>query len=201
MDREQWLTLAVEGLLDRVFIPAHQPYDPSTIRVSCGWPSKHATGARIRALGQCWARQVSRDHHNEIFISPILDDGLKVLGVLCHELCHAVDDCKNGHKAAFKRIAIDIGLTSGKPKEVMPGPELDECLNELLADLGPYPHARLDPSANETKKQSTRMVKLECGSCGCVIRTTRKWLDSYQEWACPCGEPLTADQGAEANDE
>ena len=36
--------------------------------------------------------------------------------------------------------------------------------------------------------QTTRMLKLQCETCGCIVRTTRKWLYLYEnvDWQCPC---------------
>ena len=45
------------------------------------------------------------------------------------------------------------------------------------------------PTTTEGKprrKQSTRMLKCQCGFCGYVVRTTRTWLDEYGPPLCPC---------------
>jgi hypothetical protein len=36
------------------------------------------------------------------------------------------------------------------------------------------------------KKQSTRMLKLECDECGYVVRTTQKWINVGVP-VCHCG--------------
>ena len=45
----------------------------------------------------------------------------------------------------------------------------------ILAELGDYPHAKLD--ASNRKKQTTRLIKTECPRCGYTARVARKWLD------------------------
>lgn len=40
-------------------------------------------------------------------------------------------------------------------------------------------------------KQSTRMLKVECGSCGYTLRTTAKWLEVGTP-TCPCGTLMDA---------
>ena len=48
-------------------------------------------------------------------------------------------------------------------------------LAPILAELGDYPHAKLD--ASNRKKQTTRLIKTECPRCGYTARVARKWLD------------------------
>jgi hypothetical protein len=110
----------------------------------------------------------------------------QVAAVLAHELCHAADNCRNGHKAAFRKIALRIGL-QGKMTATEAGPELAERLNALCKEIGPYPHASLDRS--KQPKQGTRMLKLECPECGYTARTTAKWLATGVP-TCPCGTEM-----------
>jgi hypothetical protein len=147
---------------------------------------------------------MSKDGTFEILISPLLDEPMKVLGVLVHEVCHAVDGMKNGHKAPFKAIATAVGLT-GKMTSTTESPGLKVEMANWMRSLGDYPHAAismqaLDPETGEpigpghplfrssTPRQNTRMRLLTCRSCGCKIRTTRKWGAMYgAHWHCPCG--------------
>ena len=66
------------------------------------------------------------------------------------------------------------------------GPELAAKLAKLTAKLGPYPHGDMTPAATG-RKQTTRMIKVECISCGCVLRMTRTWLDQVGPPTCGCG--------------
>lgn len=42
-----------------------------------------------------------------------------------------------------------------------------------------------EPDSNRPKKQTTRMVKCECGECGYIARTSQKWLDEVGPPHCP----------------
>jgi hypothetical protein len=79
----------------------------------------------------------------------------------------------------------------------MPGPLLRARLADLAAGLGPLPHARLDIErgidnrgphygpADRPKKQGTRLLKAECGSCGYTVRVTLKWVTEAGPPHCP----------------
>lgn len=48
------------------------------------------------------------------------------------------------------------------------------------------PHGEIHAPTDE-RKQSTRMLKLQCPGCGYVIRTTRTWLE-HGIPVCCCGD-------------
>lgn len=192
--REQWLEHAVLILADRVFRPAD--IELPAVRISVGWPSRGGVGTKKKVIGQCWKANVASDGVAQVFISPVLgssdrDELVKMLGVIVHELIHAVDDCESGHKGEFIRMGKAVGLT-GKWTATIPGPELDVLLGQILADLGPFPHAALNPFEMEKQrpKQTTRMLKLECPADGYIVRTTAKWIDDLGLPKCPCGLEL-----------
>jgi Fe-S cluster biogenesis protein NfuA len=154
---------------------------PKKIRVSCGFPK-----GRSNAIGQVWAHTASKDGHFEIYISPELDDACRVLDVLLHEVCHIAAGIAEGHRGAFKRFAHACGLT-GKMTATIASEELKAALeNGVAPNLGTYPHGQLSGVHSGKKKQTTRMVKLECPSCGMVIRTTKKWIETTGEPICAC---------------
>ncbi len=97
LSRQTWLEIAVTHA--SVEFSKHG-YAVPVVRISCGFPS---TGQRSRRIGECWPTKVCSGGLNEIFISPLIDDSDEVLGIIFHELVHAVDDCKSGHGAAFKK--------------------------------------------------------------------------------------------------
>ena len=166
--RETWLQAGVAGL-ERIFDDAG--YKLPAVKVSCSWPGG---GSARKRIGECWPRAASAAKVNEIFISPVVSEPVAALDILAHELCHAVDDCASGHKKPFAKIATGIGLM-GKMTQTVAGPLLLPKLQKLAAQLGPYPHAQLSLAGR--KKQSTRMIKVECSDCGGVYRTTQKWID------------------------
>ncbi len=159
MTREDWL----EQLIDKLrphYAAAEVPI-PEKVRVSFGWPSRNALGTKSRRMGECWMVETAEDGVNQIFLSPLLTDSLEAAGVLAHELVHAALPTGAGHKKPFAKACKKVGVTDGPPKSAMPGPELREVLNGILATMDPYPHAALSPKTVE-KKQTARMLKISC---------------------------------------
>lgn len=191
MNREAWLEAATEQV--RPWFEAVGAPLPATVRVSVGWPSRSATSANRRRIGECWSPTCADDKVAQVFISPCLSEPARVLDVLVHELIHAAVGVEHGHKAPFKRVALALGLT-GKMTATVAGPELAQRLHALAEDIGAYPHAKLDRLARA--KQTTRMLKLACPECGYIVRTTRQWLDRGLP-TCACGAEFVEDGGDE----
>ena len=180
MTREEWLNAALTALRPWFKDRANATI-PLDARVSVGFPGG---GSARKRIGECWARRMSKDNVNEIFISPVLQDPVRMLDVLVHEAVHAVDDCASGHKDAFKQIARAVGL-EGKMTATHAGEELKGELDRIIKTLPALTHGALDLSTR--KKQPTRLVKLECDNCGMLLRTTMKWLEQTGEPNCACG--------------
>jgi len=176
--REQWLVAACDHLLDEYLQPVVlNTFKRPNVRVSVGFPK----GGR-KIIAQCYVRAVSADKVNEMFVTPAIDDSLEILGTLVHELIHATDDCKSGHRGFFRKTALKVGL-EGKMTATTSGEALKTRLATYLELVGPIPHAKL-VTAN-IKKQSTRMIKIECGGCGFIARASRKWADTVEGASCP----------------
>ena len=191
-NRETYLREATERLADQVFTPAgyEVPWD---VRVSCSLPSRKAFASRKRTIGQCYPRSCSAANVNEVFVSPTIDDSIQVLGTLVHELVHAIDDCKHGHRKEFVKIARAVGL-QGKPTQCTAKPDtpLHDTLTKYVEQHGEYPHDRIDLT-KQSKKQTTRMLKVEC-ECGFIYRCSQKALDmiEWADYSCPaCGNPAS----------
>lgn len=178
--RETWLTTAASYFLDNLILPECSALPAPTVRIAMGWP-KGSRGGK-KAIGQCWTRAQSGDGTNEIFICPTIADSQQVLSTLIHELIHATDDCKSGHKNHFAKVARSVGL-EGKLTATTAGADLTELLSAYVADHGEIPHTAMidDPGK---KKPGSRMIKIECASCGFVARTASKWIEQMQENAC-----------------
>lgn len=190
--REDWLNAAVSALRP---LFAEQGFElADKIRVSCGWPGGRRKAA---AIGQCWAQAASTDGTFEIFISPVLDEGMRVLDILVHELCHVIAGIGNGHKGAFVRVAKAMHL-QGPWKATTAAPGFEAAIGRpVMTAIGGvgYPHAAMTNPENllstGPKKQGTRMIKCVCGECGYTVRTTQMWLDDVGEPICPCNrEPM-----------
>lgn len=182
--REEWLMIAVEKLR-----PLFRGCDHEIpkVRVTCGWPSKGALGRKKRTIGECWDKKATEDDVAQIFISPLLDkadteDG--VLSTLVHELVHAVVGCDAKHGKKFSRLAHSVGLV--KPwTSTVAGEELVQRLVTLHGEVGDYPHSPIVPTLKERKKQTTRLRKSECETCGYTVRVTSKWV-AIGPPHCPC---------------
>jgi len=166
--REIWLQNAVEKVTPYF---KQKGYQMPKVHVSCGFPS---TGNKSRHIGQCWARSSSSDGINQVFISPVLDDPIKVLDTLMHELVHVVDDCKSHHGPEFKKIATDIGL-EGKMREAGAGPMLKEQLKTIAQQLGKYPHSKLNITHKLSNRSGPR-PRAKCKKCGYEVTPLKKWL-------------------------
>jgi len=182
--REEWLVKCTNDLRDNLFKNKGHAI-PTDVKVSCGFPSRNAREGKKQAVGVCHPRSHSKDNVNEIFLNPCEDNSLEVLGTLVHELVHAIDDCKHGHKKPFKDIAVSVGLT-GKMTSTKSTPELEEILKGLILKYGQYPHAKIDTS--NRKKQTTRNIKIECSDCGFGWRASRKMIERMSNHICNgCG--------------
>jgi hypothetical protein len=152
--REDWLAQAIAELRP-VFSALNHPL-PDNIRVACGFPSSNARSAKNRAVGEHWSAKASADQTHEILISPVIDDPVRVLGILVHELAHASTD-GDGHKGRFPALVKALSL-EGKPTATVEGEKFKAEYQPLLDDLGAYPHAKLNAGINR-KTQGTRMLK------------------------------------------
>lgn len=196
--RESWLRGATALL--RPYFSKLGYQLPEKIRYSIAFTSG---GKRATMGGECWHPENSGDQHFEIIIKADRSDPIEVLGILVHNLVHTLLSADAKHGPEFKDIALRIGL-EGPMRHAMPGPVLRERLNSLAPELGPLPHARLDFTLGPDveKKQTTRMLKAECGGgCGYTIRLSSKWAKiglpicpvSDEHGALICEDPIEDD--------
>lgn len=178
--REEWLNRAAARLNEKI-AEATDLKPAKKFLVSCGWPRRERGGL---VLGTCTPTTAGGGVPH-IFVTPRLSKATEVLPVLLHELIHAADDCEHQHSGAFRKAHKAVGFID-KPTTSVPGKELKRELAALAKELGAYPHRALNPVDGE-KKQSTRMLKIECERCGCIVRMTRKWLDETGVPTCGCG--------------
>lgn len=193
--REAWLLSGVEKLIPLLEQAGAQNIKSRKLMVSVSFPSKTIR----KRIGECWSAVASEDGKvNHLFVSPLLDDAVEVLGVLAHELIHADDNCESKHNGHFRRVATALGLT-GKMTSTEVGEDLKPILKDIAEEIGPYPHTKLKLGAN-IKKQTTRMLKVHCVDTECpyldesgkgyTIRTTGKWVEIGLP-KCPCGTEMT----------
>jgi hypothetical protein len=191
--REEWLHEVARLVTQYLFEPAGYIVPPITLSV--GIPH-NPRGSSHHARAQCWSPQCSEAGISTIFVSPFNDEVASIVGDVVHELCHAVVGNDKGHGKVFAECAAKVGLVAPWTST----PETEEFKHWVrtfvVPQVGEYPHSKMrdlkDLKANPptidgtvsggalgptgSPKQSTRLLKLECPSCGCVVRITKKWL-------------------------
>lgn len=207
--REGWLQDAITALKPMFEEAGEKVPD---VRVSVGFPS----GGGPNRIGECWSPEASADGVPQLFIHPKLGGdeaeniatGTKVSGTvpvmatLIHELVHAIDGCKSGHTGRFREIAKAVGLT-GKMTATYPSSELEERIVGILEDLKPYPHAVLEGGVKSSgpKPQKNRQRKMECPSCGMIVRTSMKWIDEVGPPICLDGTQFEVEEVPDDDDD
>lgn len=185
--REAYLQEAASLILDDCIMPAVEAkgfdFPRPRFRISMGFPPNSRASQKVIAV--CFVRAASSDGVNEIFINPTIDDAPTVLDSIAHELIHATDDCKSGHRNFFASIARKIGL-EGKLTETHAGPALATTLEGIANLLGPFPHHKMDIQAGR-KIGGTRLLKVECRweDCKFSFRTSQKQIDKMVSHDCP----------------
>ncbi len=173
--RESWLTQIGE----RVILPMIVAHGGKTakFRVSVGWPRGARGGKSVEAIGQCWDPRHSSDGHYELFISPKLD-AFGAIEVLVHELIHLAVGTAAGHKGAFKKVALAVGL-QGKMTQTVAGDALTKRIREWIRVAPEYPHGPMKDVEGAAKEQKpgSRLIKASCEGCEYTVRLAQKWID------------------------
>ena len=182
--REQWLNRAYSGLVKTVFKQAgYAEKDFPQIRITCAPIGSRKT----KTIGQCYNNSLSSDNTFELVISSEIDTPEETIEILAHEIIHALVGLEAQHGPKFRKVALAIGL-EGKMTATFAGEAFKQATQALLVKLGEYPHASMQ--RNEKKKQTTRMVKLECGDCGFICRASRSAIEASGEPTCGCGSEM-----------
>jgi hypothetical protein len=168
---ESWLRAATDEL--RPYFAKLGYNLPEKIRFSIAFTS---TGKRGNIPGECWHPEASEDGHYKIIIRADTSDPVEIMGILIHELVHALLPPSVKHGKEYRQIAVRVGL-EGEMRHARPDPILRERVQAIVANLGTLPNAKLNYAAisDRPKKQKNRHLKAECSSCGYGIRITSKW--------------------------
>lgn len=186
--REAWMLRAVDAM--RSWMPPE--VSAPLVRISIGWPGGRGSKKNVR--GQCWAPGAVADGIPAIFVSPDQDEPITILGIILHEMIHAAGAA--GHRSAFAKIAGPVGFLPPWTSSEHKSPFLADRLAKLYhGTMGAFPHARVNKQGglmglSKPPVQSTRMLLVKCGACGCVVRMTRKWLDNVGAPTCGCGAAM-----------
>lgn len=196
LNRETYLQEATKILRKSLFSP--KGYKVPKVKLSISWASRGNKSSKsksgVSVLGQCYPTQLSEDGINHVIITPALngstlEGSLRILGVLVHELVHAVDNCESGHGQAFKQCAIAVGLT-GQMRSTGESEWLNQLMtNKIVKELGLFPHQTLKTGG---RTQTTRNIKVSCDCCDFSFRTSNKNLNMIHDLSCPtsCGGQL-----------
>lgn len=217
--REVWLMDAVDEIKGLYRQAGFSEVDNHPVLISTGFPH----GNVRKVIGQCHAAE-SNEGRAHIFINPTQDDTMRVLEIVAHELAHAPG--YHGHTGDFRRMAASLLRgTGGKNGTGFTSTDVNEdsvtAFEDIAAKLGPYPHTKVNVGMGAVKKQTTRMLKAQCGGkdvetedvdesgdtvveripCeladdsgnGYVIRLTKKWAEVGLP-TCPCGGEMTLEE-------
>tara|TARA_R110002051_G_scaffold94181_1_gene163910 strand:+ start:1373 stop:1978 length:606 start_codon:yes stop_codon:yes gene_type:complete len=185
LSRENYLIQTADIMRKSLFSP--KGYKVPKVELSISWATSGNRGKHGKTGGQCFAKRLHENNINQIIISPAYSGStikgtLRILDILAHELVHAVDDLKSGHKKAFKDCATAIGLI-GKMQSTEASKELNGWLRKNIVDkLGKFPHGKV--SLPDDKKQTTRNIKVACDSCDFSFRTSKTNINSIYNWGC-----------------
>ena len=194
--REEWLTKAINICTNFKFSP--KGYKVPKLRVSVGLP--YGRGSK-KAIGQHWHPRASEDKLGSIFISPTINDSTEVLATLVHEIVHGVVGNEAKHGPVFRKCAVDVGL-EGKMTATNATDDLKKFFKKfVIAKIGKYPHSRLNiETGRPDKKQTTRMIKMECEECEYKVRGALTKIIENGPVICPCNEkPMIVDMPEEGD--
>lgn len=136
---ELWLIEAIE-LFRPVF--ADSGNEIPKINVLCGFGiDGYNPKRKINTFGECHPRRYSKDGANDIYITPILDYSINVLSVLAHEIIHAINDCADGHRPMFQKIAKSIHHPDYRFSKLQDLIIFEGIMRPMALRLGRYPRA------------------------------------------------------------
>jgi len=182
LSTQEWINLIVNWTI--ATLASHGVSNPTLqLVVSPGFCS--GGSRRTKTLGQCYNPQSASDKKtNHIFLNPRMDNSITIIGVIIHEVIHAVIGIDKKHGREFKE-AMSICNLTGKPTATMLDEHGVEWANKVIEKYGAYPRPSF--TGEGIKKQKTNLIKACCPKCGYTIRVTQKWIN-YSHPICPTGK-------------
>lgn len=200
--REEWLANAA-SVFAQVLEDAG--WDIPDIQWTVGYGP---TGFCAGVQGETWAKELS-DGTFTIFVAPHVEDVERVLVIVAHELCHAVEGLKrrDHHRGEFTTLADLVGLDAPYTSTPL-GQRAKGWYADLARTLGDYRHRTFVPVGRRGQRpqglpeprlpeghrpssgrprQKTYMVKVHCEGCGFIARATSRWLKDIGAPSCACG--------------
>lgn len=200
LNRETWLeTMTNEYVIPHFKENGFEYLSLSTTPIKYSVSFIEGVRTKGKTIGAHYSHHFSTGGEQHILIHPSLENSLKVVGVLIHELIHAQLPTDAGHGKEFRKIALAVGLC-GKMTATEETDELKEKMAKWIKKVGEYPHASFDVSKGR-KKQTTRMLKTmcmsdneDCGNGHYKTRMSRSLIEQFGAPLCPnCGYQMEVD--------
>lgn len=185
--REEWLNAVVKLLAEKLFAPLELRL-PEKLRASCG-----ICGGKF--VGLCVKPDCADDGACHMFVDPLLNDPVEVIGTLAHEMVHAHcyaegHDCK--HKGLFLKVFRDIGFECKATAQfVTPNTELHATCSGIAIAVGPYPHAPVRRK-QKPKKAHAWVSYISTSNEEYVVRANKNTVADLGPPRDYNGEPMVA---------
>ncbi len=178
MNRETWLKELANSAISAIAQRVQYTEEETAVKLSCGFPAKQ--GKRNPVHASLVPPTNSDEFYAEIFVTPELSAKREVAGAVLPLLVAVVTGDYRKHDA-YRNAIRALGLN---------GSELPTWAREIVDNLPAYPHASL--TLPEVKKQTTRLLKVECVPCNYIARVSRATLDRLGTPVCPaCRQSFT----------
>ena len=192
INRETWLNLMIDKSVPLFDEAGFKISDiREKLKASCSVMVGMRKSKKFNAIGQHLPTEWNKDSNHELLISPVLEDEITVVGVLIHEMVHAIQRHLYGndvqpHGKEFRKIALAVGL-EGKMTATTETPELKIKIEKWIKEIGKYPHSKVNFETR--KKQSTRLLKLTCEHCGFIARASSGAINNFG-YPSHCGDEM-----------
>lgn len=220
--RQEWLHDA-EVALRKVF-HANGYKVPANIRTSMGFPKGTKDGKKILGQCWA-LKASTDEHNEIFISpelghagKPSVEASIEILNTMAHEMAHSVCGNKAGHRViadpdnepdvdktsktyekrkekwrmSFPAVAGSVGLVAPWT-ETPTTPEFAKWSKGIIEKIGKFPAGALVSGAR--KKDTNRQLKCECGKCGYIVRTTKKWIKTAGPPICPTDKKkMTCDE-------
>ena len=168
---EEWVSTLVDSGVRPVLKEAGYTL-PAKIIFDQSFPSQ---GKRKPGRGEWWEGAASTNGEPRMIVPCDTADVETITDNVMYLSIFGAVGVKDGHGRAFHNCARRIGMDGPLPK-CIPGPLLRQRLNEVIADMPPFPRGALNfnkfkPSGEERNvagraaPQRGRMMKAECLLC------------------------------------
>jgi hypothetical protein len=180
MNRETWLKQLADRAIPYIAGRFNYTEEEVAVRLSCGFPATQ--GKRKKVTASLIPPTNSDEFNAEIFVTPEIDTVEEVArAVLPLLVAVVIGDYKQG--TAYRNACHALYLNTD-------GERLPSWALNILEHLPHYPHASV--TLPEVKKQTTRLLKVECVPCNYIARVSRATLDRLGTPVCPaCRQSFT----------